>query len=241
MGQLGEHLCIVYSMEQTKTSPLGRISSVKDKWNRSRSAGARNEETAKNCNTEFDFVNFDSSLMSTSVELDSGGDLRLKIVENLHQTTETRRGNLWLMSGRFLGRWREQFFVLTKNSIYFFSGSSGLASSRKINKLMLTDICDVIMVREKGQMLLSLEINKLKRILLRKEEGIRGWYEDILNNISALKAKNYRRCNSVDIQSRPKRPLMSCAAELVIAEAPAGFCNTSVFLYFIYTYISDFV
>ena len=143
--------------------------------------------------------------MSTSVELDSEGDLRLKIFENLHQTTETRRGELWVMSGRFLGRWREQFCVLTQNSIYFFSSGSGLGSNRKITKLLLSEICDVVMLREKGQMIVSLEINKLKRIMLRQEEGIRGWYEDILNNIAALKAKNYRRCHSVDIQSRTKR------------------------------------
>merc|ERR1712154_337553 len=146
--------------------------------------------------------------MTTSVELDSEGDLRLKIVENFHQTTETRRGEVWVMSGRFLSRWREQFCVLTKNSIYFFS-SQGLASNRKINKLQLTDICDVMLIREKGQLIVCLEINKLKRILLRKEEGIRGWYEDILNNIAALKAKNYRRCVSIDFQSRrQKQPLM---------------------------------
>ena len=199
-------------MEQTRTT-LGRISSVKDKWrNKTLSLGARNQETAKNCNTEFDFVNFDPSLMSTSVELDSEGDLRLKIVENHCQTTETRRGELWVMSGRFLARWREEFCVLTRNSIYFFSGRSGLGSNRKINKILMSDICDVIMIREKGQMILSLEIKKMKRIMLRKEEGIRGWHEDILNNIAALKAKNYRRCHSVDIQSRPKRPLMGISS-----------------------------
>ena len=191
-------------MEQTKTT-LSRMSSVKNKWNKpSLSAGA------KNCNTEFDFVNFDSSLMTTSVELDSEGDLRLKIVENLPQTTETRRGDLWVMSGRFLSRWREHFCVLTKNSIYFFS--LGRGSNRKITKLLLSDICQVLMIREKGQLLLCLEINKLKRMMLRKEEGIRGWYDDILSNIAALKAKNHRRCFSVDNQSRPKRPLMGISS-----------------------------
>ena len=193
-------------MEQTKTT-LGRISSVKNKWNKtSLSAGA------KNCNTEFDFVNFDSSFMSTSVELDSEGDLRLKIVENLPQTTETRSGDLWVMSGRFLSRWREQFCVLTKNSIYFFSNSSGRGSNWKISKLLLSDFRQVLMISEKGQLILCLEINNLKRMMLRKEEGIRGWYDDILSNIAALKAKNYRRCFSVDNQCRPKRPLMGISS-----------------------------
>ena len=193
-------------MEQTKTT-LGRISSVKNKWNKtSLSAGA------KNCNTEFDFVNFDSSFMSTSVELDSEGHLRLKIVENLPQTTETRSGDLWVMSGRFLSRWREQFCVLTKNSIYFFSNSSGRGSNWKISKLLLSDFRQVLMISEKGQLILCLEINNLKRMMLRKEEGIRGWYDDILSNIKALKAKNYRRCFSVDNQSRPKRPLMGISS-----------------------------
>ena len=188
---------------------LNRMSSVKIKLNRTLSSRASHEETAKNCNTEFNFVNFDNPLMSTSVEVEPEGDLRLRIVENLYQTTETRRGELWVMSGRFLARWREQFCVLTKNSIYFFSGSSGLGSNRKINKIQLTDICDVMLIREKGQLIVCLEINKLKRILLRKEEGIRGWYEDILNNIAALKAKNYRRCVSIDFQSRrQKQPVM---------------------------------
>ena len=193
-------------MEQTKRT-LGRMSSVRNKWNKtSISAGV------KNCNTEFDFVNFDSSLMSTSVELDSEGVLRSKIVENLPRTTETRRGDLWVMSGRFLSRWREQFCVLTKNSIYFFSNSSGRGSNWKMSKLLLSDICQVLMIREKGQLILCLEINKLKRMMLSKEEGIRGWYDDILSNIAALKAKNYRRCFSVDSQSRPKRPLMGISS-----------------------------
>ena len=202
-------------MEHTRTWP--------NKWNEIPATEARHEETAKNCNTEFHFVNLDSSLksksvdedpsvMSTSVELEPEGDLRLEIVESQHPTTEIRRGELWVMSGRFLARWREQFCVLTKNSIYFLSSSSSLGSNRKINKLQLTDICDVVLIREKGQLIVCLEIRKLKRILLRKEEGIRGWYDDILNNIAALKAKNYRRCVSIDVPSRPKRPLMGISS-----------------------------
>ena len=197
------------NMEQTKTT-LDRIISVKNKWNKTLATGAMNEagETAKNCNEEFDFVNFYSFPMPPSTELESDGDLRLEIGENLYRTTETRRGELWVMSGRFLSRWRQQFCVLTKNSMYFFSNSTGMGSNWKISKITLSDICDVLMISEKGQLILCLEVNKLKKIILRKEEGIRSWYDDILANIASLKAKNYRRCFSVDHQSRPNRPLM---------------------------------
>lgn len=184
-------------MEQ-KVSTLTRVKTFMKKQK-------YNEEASKNCNTEFDFVSF-----VTDIPLELANERKKNLDVRKDQVEGTLRGSLWFMSDSFLSRWRQQFVVLTKNSIYCFNEKSG--STKSVSKIQLTDIVDVKMIREKGQLILCLEINNVKRLMFRSEEGIREWYDNILANIAALRAKNYRRCFSNDNHRRNKRPLMGLSS-----------------------------
>ena len=164
------------------------------------------QETTENCNTEFDFVNFDAPTMTKSLHLDLKEKTEFENPQSAVSDDESLCGSLWQISDGFLSRWREQFCVLTKNSIYCFN-SSRTGATRKVSKIQLSDICDVKMVRQKGQLMLCLEVDKQKRLMFRAEEGIRVWYENILDNIAALRSQNFRRCFSVEYQQ--KRATMS--------------------------------
>ena len=120
------------------------------------------------------------------------------------------------MSDSILSRWREHFCVLTKTSIHSYRNRFG---SRKVSKILLSDICDVQLIREKGQLILCIEINKMKRIMFRAEEGIRVWYNSILTNIAILKKNNYRRFFSAEYhQNRPRMGINSLTYAIQVSK-----------------------
>ena len=189
------------SMDKSR-STLNKLRTLKPKWK-------KNDETSQNCNTEFNFVNFDNCTMTRSIELELQNRSKDSLTEKhiFGEAEQTLRGSLWQMSDSILSRWREHFCVLTKSSIHSFRNGFG---SRKVSKIQLTDICDVKMIREKGQLILCIEINKMKRIMFRAEEGIRVWYNSILTNIAILKKSNHRRFFSAEYhQNRPRMGINS--------------------------------
>ena len=169
-----------------------KLRTLKSNWK-------KNDETSQNCNTEFNFVKIEDCTMTRSIQL----ELQNRSKHIFGEVDQTLRGSLWQMSDSILSRWREHFCLLTKSSIHSFRNRFG---SRKVSKIQLSDICDVQLIREKGQLILCIEVNKMKRIMFRAEEGIRVWYNSILTNLAILKKSNFRRCFSS--QYHQKRPRM---------------------------------
>jgi len=189
-------------MEQHK-STLTILRSLRSKWK-------KKDETFQNCNTEFDFVNFDTCTMWSSIQLEevqNRGEDNVEKRNIFGDTEQTLSGSLWQIPDTFLSRWKEQFCVLTKNSLYSFRRGFG---GRKVSKIQLADVCDVKILREKGQLTLCLEINKTRRMMFRTEDGIRVWYERILANMDTLRQNNYRRCFSAEYHR--KRPRMGISS-----------------------------
>merc|ERR1711915_974151 len=93
-------------------------------------------------------------------------------------------------TGNFFSTWQERLFVLTENSLYSFpKGCKSDETLVAATKIRLSELSDVKLMNQKGQMVLKLESSKKSVAHLRKPEGLKDWYENILDNIQLLKMK----------------------------------------------------
>merc|ERR1711915_1101849 len=158
--------------------------------------------TTKDCTNEFDFVKFDtirSLKKSGSQVMDKEyackdmekwtSDKDDKFDSNV-KAMKTKKGVIWQQTGNFFSTWQERFFVLTENSPYSFpKGCKSNETLAAATKIGLSELSDVKLMNQKGQMVLKLKTCKKSVAHLRKPEGLKDWYENILDNIQWLKMK----------------------------------------------------
>jgi len=142
----------------------------------------KHEEVAKECSGEFEFVKFDPINESFNYEspVNSGS------YEATAKDSKTRRGILWQQSGNIFSSWQERFFVLTESSLYSYSrqcpSKNNLANIKKfVTKVKLSEIIDMNLVEKRGQLVIEI-VTRSGRTCLRKPEGVREWFEQILEN-----------------------------------------------------------
>merc|ERR1711862_732387 len=95
-------------------------------------------------------------------------------------------GILWQQSGNIFSSWQERFFVLTESSLYSYSrqcpSRNNLANIKKfVTKVKLSEIIDMNLVEKRGQLVIEI-VTMSGRTCLRKPEGVRDWFEQILEN-----------------------------------------------------------
>merc|ERR1712189_104485 len=138
-----------------KNSTLRRLNTLKQSISlnltNKRDSGTN---SAANCNSEFDFVSFDCDL---ACDLRRGLSYFETEDAKVLPVVQTKRGVLWQISGKIFSTWQERFCVLTENSFYSFSKKTA-SSTKTFKKVKLLDICDIRLVTERGQKILSLKI-----------------------------------------------------------------------------------
>merc|ERR1711915_442663 len=75
-------------------------------------------------------------------------------------------------------------------SLYSFpKGCKSNETLSAATKIRLSELSDVKLINQKGQMVLKLQTCKKSVAHLRKPEGLKDWYKNILDNIQLLKMK----------------------------------------------------
>jgi len=142
----------------------------------------KHEEVAKECSEEFEFVKFDP--------INESFDYESPVNDGSYEATakdsKTRRGILWQQSGNIFSSWQERFFVLTESSLYSYSrqcpSRNNLANIKKfVTKVKLSEIIEMDLVEKRGQLVIEI-VTRSGRTCLRKPEGVRDWFEQILEN-----------------------------------------------------------
>eukprot|EP00092_Neocalanus_flemingeri_P029291 GFUD01031803.1.p1 GENE.GFUD01031803.1~~GFUD01031803.1.p1 ORF type:complete len:193 (-),score=44.20 GFUD01031803.1:35-613(-) len=138
-----------------------------------------------------------------------------------------RKGILWQQTDKLFSSWEERFFVLPEHSLYSFSRETNQMEKldKAVSKIKLSDMSDLSLMDKKGQLLIVIVTKKFGKIFLRKPKGLKDWYEQILENVSAIKFTNQRRklqtSISLNIQDKHKskalmiplhRPLMGISS-----------------------------
>jgi len=173
--------CYSYNSEE-KGNTVSRMRKLKRQVSSKIKRLQKHEEVAKECSGEFEFVKFDPINESFNYEspVNDGS------YEATAKDSKTRRGILWQQSGNIFSSWQERFFVLTESSLYSYSrqcpSRNNLANIKKfITKVKLSEIIDMNLVEKRDQLVMEI-VTMSGRTYLRKPEGVKEWFEHILEN-----------------------------------------------------------
>jgi len=111
---------------------------------------------------------------------------------NGSSTTSLLKGVLWQQREKRFSRWKERFFILTNDYLQCFRrGSSKLSEMGSfIFRIRLCEIEEVDLVERRGYLTLRILVkNEPGRLLLRKTDGIRKWYQLIQETIDSSKQR----------------------------------------------------
>merc|ERR1711962_873419 len=95
-------------------------------------------------------------------------------------TSQLKKGILWQQRDKIFSRWKERFFVLTKDYLQCFKkGTSRITEMGGfIYGIRLSDIVEVQLLDKRGYLTICLTLaSKDGKLFLRKPEGIREWYQ----------------------------------------------------------------
>ncbi|KAL9874611.1 uncharacterized protein ACN427_013029 isoform 6-T17 [Glossina fuscipes fuscipes] len=98
-------------------------------------------------------------------------------------TGPIKRGLLWQQRDRLFSRWKERYFVLTRDYLHCFKRASGSANERAsdmgqfIFKVKLVDVEKVEWLNRRSYSAIGLLLGREGRVLLRCDEGLEDWFE----------------------------------------------------------------
>ncbi|KAH8410001.1 hypothetical protein KR009_003990, partial [Drosophila setifemur] len=112
-------------------------------------------------------------------------------------TGPIKRGLLWQQRDRLFSRWKERYFVLTRDYLHCFKRASGSANERAsdmgqfIFKVKLVDVEKVEWLNRRSYSAIGLLLGREGRVLLRCDDGLEDWFE--LLEECAMTSKERRR------------------------------------------------
>ncbi|XP_046866504.1 uncharacterized protein LOC6641869 isoform X2 [Drosophila willistoni] len=112
-------------------------------------------------------------------------------------TGPIKRGLLWQQRDRLFSRWKERYFVLTRDYLHCFKRASGSANERAsdmgqfIFKVKLVDVEKVEWLNRRSYSAIGLLLGREGRVLLRCDDGLEDWFE--LLEECTLTSKERRR------------------------------------------------
>ncbi|KAM7352298.1 uncharacterized protein ACRADG_004898 isoform 3-T7 [Cochliomyia hominivorax] len=98
-------------------------------------------------------------------------------------TGPIKRGLLWQQRDRLFSRWKERYFILTRDYLHCFKRASGSANERAsdmgqfIFKVKLVDVEKVEWLNRRSYSAIGLLLGREGRVLLRCDEGLEDWFE----------------------------------------------------------------
>ncbi|XP_017075415.2 uncharacterized protein LOC108110733 isoform X2 [Drosophila eugracilis] len=98
-------------------------------------------------------------------------------------TGPIKRGLLWQQRDRLFSRWKERYFLLTRDYLHCFKRASGSANERAsdmgqfIFKVKLVDVEKVEWLNRRSYSAIGLLLGREGRVLLRCDDGLEDWFE----------------------------------------------------------------
>lgn len=126
-------------------------------------------------------------------------------------TGPIKRGLLWQQRDRLFSRWKERYFVLTRDYLHCFKRASGSAAERIsdmgqfIFKVKLVDVEKVEWLNRRSYSAIGLLLGREGRVLLRCEQGLEDWFE--LLEECTLTSKERRRALKITQGPRSRASL----------------------------------
>lgn len=118
------------------------------------------------------------------------------------EPTIVKKGLLWQKRDTFFSRWKELFFVLTKDYLACFKKDSKIGTSKRGRLLRKVNLADVEAVHwgdKKRHGLIVLRLGTKKQLLLRTSGDLDGWMIALRDTISRSQKRRKARRNSQTI------------------------------------------
>ena len=98
-----------------------------------------------------------------------------------------KKGLLWQQRDKLFSRWKERFFILSRDYLQCFKKGTTRITEMGVFmfKVKLNHIESVELLDRRGYLTLSITVAKEGKMLLRKTEGIREWFQ-ILKSLSLI-------------------------------------------------------
>merc|ERR1711892_1339689 len=123
-----------------------------------------------------------SGQLSRDQRVPSGGSSDHPAAE--HGDSLVRKGLMWVQQDKLFSRWKERFIILTTGYLQIFKkGSSRISDMGSfVSKVRLSQVGTISPEDRRGYLTLILTTQRDGKILLRKPEGIKDWYNSIVHH-----------------------------------------------------------
>jgi len=110
-----------------------------------------------------------------------------------------KKGLLWQQRDKLFSRWKERYFILTKDFLQCFKkGTSRITEMGDfIFKIKLSDVDMMELLDKKGYLTICISLQREGKVFLRRTEGIRDWYDAILENMEESKRRKKNRASAI--------------------------------------------
>lgn len=134
------------------------------------------------------------------------------------------KGVLWQTREKRFSRWKERFFVLTSDYIQCFrKGTSKMSEMGAfIYRVRLCEVEDIDLVERRGYLTLRITLPRDGKLLLRKTDGIRRWYQNIQDCINTAKERRSRLKSTEEFWSRRQHTDSSTMEDWILARQRVG-------------------
>jgi len=140
-------------------------------------------------------------------------------------STTLLKGVLWQQREKRFSRWKERFFILTNDYLQCFRrGTSKLSEMGTfIFRIRLCEIEEVDLVERRGYLTLRILVkNEAGRLLLRKTDGIRKWFQLLQETITSAKQRRLSMKSSEQFWAKRQHTDSSAMESWVLARQRVG-------------------
>ncbi|XP_037813425.1 probable serine/threonine-protein kinase DDB_G0278665 isoform X3 [Lucilia sericata] len=145
-------------------------------------ASAQHQNLNDSCGSIINTLNGEDSLERAILDPNKQSLLAGRVPVS-SMTGPIKRGLLWQQRDRLFSRWKERYFILTRDYLHCFKRASGSANDRAsdmgqfIFKVKLVDVEKVEWLNRRSYSAIGLLLGREGRVLLRCDEGLEDWFE----------------------------------------------------------------
>jgi len=129
-----------------------------------------------------------------------------EVFEETPGDSNIKKGLLWQQRDKIFSRWKERYFVLTKDLLQCYKKETSKITDMGgfIFKIKLSDIESIELLDKRGYLTICISLLKEGKVFLRKTEGIRDWFNCIRENMQESKDWRKKRCSAIFSDHRQK-------------------------------------
>lgn len=115
------------------------------------------------------------------------------------ESTSIKKGLLWQQRDKLFSRWKERYFILTKDLLQCFKKETSKITEMGgfIFKIKLSEVEAIELLDKRGYLTICINLQREGKVYLRRTEGIRDWYEAIRENMQESRARRNNRTSAI--------------------------------------------